>query len=263
MPNFPAVKDSDGIIGLDFHSVTLPPLPMCPHPYVGALMLWTTPQFPTYASGQVFIHNKPACTVGAMGYSFHFPMGAPAPAFTNLMTYWRHHLIQVPKTLGLAALTLFANMAIAGFAQFLPAGSSAAGFMKDVTGIDTTSRETKWKSIKDSFKTYSKWQTWVQLLLPPLPYPGSQGSCSLGSPNVTINGANMAFVCPLAASSCSEIPIAPNAMPLAFTNVRVGVSFEALLRAIAVHVVKGAIHAGISKAVSSPKKEAGDSSCSG
>jgi hypothetical protein len=230
---------------------------------MGGLMLWATPQFPSYSGGQVFINSVPACTVGAMGYSVHIPMGLPAPpTFTNLLTYWRHHLIQVPKVLGLAALTLFANMAIAGFAQFLPQGSSAAGFMKDVTGMDTTSRQTKWNSFKASFQSYTRWQTWVQLLLPPLPYPGGQASTAVGSPNVTVNGGNLAFVCPLVAASCSEIPVVPNAMTLGYSNVRVGVTFGALLRAIAVQAAKNAVNTAVQKGVEGAKS-AGKSSCSG
>lgn len=266
MPNFPAAKMSDAIIGLDFHTVLSPvavPIPMVPHPYLGGLMLWATPQFPSYSSGQVFINNMPACGVGAMGYSVHIPMGLPAPpTFTNLLSYWRHHLIQVPKVLGLAMLTILANMAIAGFAQFLPQDSALGGFMKDVTGIDTTSRQTKWQSIKGSFASYIRWQTWVQLLLPPLPYPGGQGSTAVGSPNVTVNGAPLAFVCPLVAASCSEIPIVPNAMTLGYSNVRVGVSFAALLRAIAVQAAKSAVQTAVKKGVEGAQS-AGKSSCSG
>jgi hypothetical protein len=265
MPNFPAAKMSDSIIGLDFHTVLSPvavPIPLVPHPYLGGLMLWATPAFPSYSTGQVLINGMPACGVGAMGYAVHIPMGLPAPpGFTNLLSYWRHHLIQVPKVLGLAMLTLFANMAIAGFAQFLPQGSASAGFMKDVTGIDTTSRQSKWESIKGNFQSYTRWQTWVQLLLPPLPYPGGQGSTAVGSPNVTVNGAPLAFaICPLVAASCSEIPIVPNAMTLGFSNVRVGVSFAALLRAIAVQAAKNAVNTAVQKAVAGAQN-AGKDNC--
>ena len=30
--------------------------------------------------------------------------------------------------------------------------------------------------------------------MPPLPYPGAQGSVAVGSPNVTVNGGALAFI---------------------------------------------------------------------
>jgi hypothetical protein len=268
MPNFPATKLMDGVLGLDFHTVLTPiPIPMTPHPYFGMIFLWWTPAFPTFPKGIVLINGVPACGVGAMGYSAHIPMGLPAPpTFTNLLSYWRHHLMQVPKVLGLAMLTILANIAIAGFAQFLPKDSATSGFMKDVTGMDTSTRKSKWESIKASFESYTRWQTWVQLLLPPLPYPGSQGSCAVGSPNVTVNGAPMAFsLAPLVAASCTDSPfqIVPNGIILGFTNVRVGVSFGALLRAIAVQSAKNAVQAAVKRGVEGPKKSVGATSCTG
>ena len=134
MPLFPAAKLMDPIIGLDFHTVIegVVPVPMVPHPYMGAIFLWNTPQFPSFKSGLVLINGMPACTVGAMGYSVHIPMGLPAPpTFTNLLSYWRHHLVQVPKFLILMLLTTLANIAIAGIAALIPKPTSADGFLKD------------------------------------------------------------------------------------------------------------------------------------
>jgi hypothetical protein len=247
MPLFPAAKLMDNVIGVDFHTTMVPPspipVPMLPHPYFGVLMLWSTPQFPVFSGGMVLINSMPACTVGAMGYSVHIPQLLPAPpTFTNLLSYWRHHLVQVPKALVLVALTLMANIAIAGIASIIiPSGSGSAAFMKQVTGIDASSRESAWESIKGSFDSYRKWQTWVHLLLPPLPYPGSQGSTSMGSPNVTVNGGPLAFSCPLVGASCSEIPFVPNANVLGFSNVMVGVSLSAF--------IAHALQIGISAAV--------------
>lgn len=241
----------DPIIGLDFHTVIIPPapapIPMVPHPYLGTVFLWNTPQFPAFSGGLVLINGMPACTVGAMGYTAHIPMGLPAPpTFTNLMSYWRHHLVQVPKALVLMLLTTVANIAIAGIASLIPKPASADGFLKDVTGIDTSSRASTWETVKGSFSSFTKWPTWVHLLLPPVPFPGGQGSTSVGSPNVTVNGGPLAFTAPLVAASCSEIPVVPNAATLGFSNVMVGVSVAALVQGIAVH----AAQAGIAHAVS-------------
>jgi hypothetical protein len=116
-----------------------------------------------------------------------------------------------------------------------------------VTGIDTSSKATTWSTIQGSFAAFTKWQTWVKLLMPPIPYPGAQGSVAIGSPNVTVNGGPLAFVAPLMATSCSDIPIVPNAMTLGFSNVMVGVTFAAMLRGIAVNAAQGAVSLGVQK----------------
>src|SRR5258706_11150606 len=106
MPNFPVAKLMDSVIvGMDFHTVFIPPapspIPWTPHVYTGRLLLWNTPQFPAFSGGIVLVNGIPACTVGAMGYGLHAPMFVPAPpTFTNLLSYWRHHLINIPKALG-------------------------------------------------------------------------------------------------------------------------------------------------------------------
>jgi hypothetical protein len=72
----------------------------------------------------------------------------------------------------------------------------------------------------------------------------------VGSPNVTVNGGPLAFVAPLVATSCSDIPIVPNAMTLGFSNVMVGVSFADMARAIAVNAAQGAVGVGVGKVAS-------------
>lgn len=269
MPLFPAAKLMDTVVGpgLDFHTVIIPPapapIPLTPHAYLGALMLWTTPQFPVFKSGIVMINGAPACAVGAMGYGAHVPMFVPVPPpATNLTSYFRHHLTNVPKMLGLMLLTTFANIAIGALAFAIPksnkVGAASADFMKDVTGVD--SRKSGWAAIKGSFESYTKWSTWVMLFLPPLPYPAGQGSSAVGSPKVTVNGGPLAFSGPLIAASCSDLPFIPNSNIVGFSNVLVGVSMSDLIRGIAVHSAQ----AGVSYAVAKPfqPKQAGANQCS-
>lgn len=240
MPLWPASKLMDTVIGVDVHAVT--PIPGIPvHPYFGPVYLWHSPKFPMC---NVLINGLPACSVGAMGYFFHVPQGVPVMP-PNIPSYWKRYLTNVPMALGLMALTILANIAIAAIAAMIPKPPSAEGFIKDVTGIDTSSRAATWESIKASFAAFSKWQTWVKLLIPPIPYPGAQGSTAIGSPNVTVNGGNLAFVAPLMATSCSDIPFVPNAMTLGFSNVLVGVTFSAMLRGLAVNAAQGAVSAGV------------------
>ena len=97
---------------------------MIPHPYFGPILLWFTPTFPKV---DVFINSMPAVSVGAMGMFAHIPMGLPAPpGFPNLLSYWKRHIINVPKALGLVLLTLFANLAISAIASGLSFPSIAA-----------------------------------------------------------------------------------------------------------------------------------------
>ncbi|MEJ8845042.1 PAAR domain-containing protein [Variovorax rhizosphaerae] len=248
---FPAAKMNDMVIGLDFHAVIIPPvvapIPMVPHPYFGPIYLWMTPTFPTC---NVLINGQPAVTAGGMGYYVHIPMGLPAPPSVLNLAYWTRYLTNIPKSLMLVALTLLANLAISGISSMFVKPDSATGqFVKDVTGVDTSSWSGVWDTIKGSFAAYTKWQTWVKLLMPPVPYPGGQGSAAIGSPSVTVNGGPLGFVCPLMATSCSDLPIVPNAATVGFSNVMVGVSLGAMVRALAVNAAQGAVSAGVSKGV--------------
>jgi hypothetical protein len=252
MPLFPAAKFMDTIVGVDFHTVVIPPappIPLMPHPYSGPIYLWSDPTFP---KASVFINGMPACSVGAMGYFAHIPQGAPVgPSCTN-SPYWKRYLTNVAMGLVLMTLTTLANIAIAAIASFLPKtkSGSAERFIADVTGIQSFTYQGVWNMVKGQFDAFTKWPTWVKLLMPPLPYPGAQGSTAVGSPNVTVNGGPLAFVAPLVATSCSEIPVVPNAMTLGFSNVMVGVSFSDLLRGIAVSTAQAGVSYGAGKVAS-------------
>jgi hypothetical protein len=84
--------------------------------------------------------------------------------------------------------------------------------------------------------------------MPPIPYPGGQGAAAIGSPNVTVNGGPLAFAAPLMATSCSDLPIVPNAATIGFSNVMVGVSIADMVRALAVNAAQAAVSAGVGKA---------------
>src|SRR4029450_3133590 len=138
------------------------------------------------------------------------------------------------------ALTMLANLAIAGISSlFVKPGSETGKFIKDVTGVDTSSWDGVWGTIKGNLATYTQWSTWIKLLMPPIPYPGGQGSSAIGSPNVQVNGGALGFVAPLMGTSCTDLIIVPNAMPIAFSNVLVGVSLGDMIRAIAVNAAQG------------------------
>ena len=243
MPLFPAAKMLNGIIGIDVHAVAGVPV----HPYVGMIFLWMTPQFPKM---DVFINGMPACAVGGTGYSVHIPQGAPVPPTPTNVGYWKRYLINIPMVLVLLALTLCADMAIAFISSLIPKPKWAEDFLKDVTGIDTSQEGAYWEVVKGNVQWFSQWQIWVQLLMPPLPFPGAQGSMAVGSPNVQVNGGALAFcLVPLCATSCSDIPIVPNAMALGFSNVMVGVSIGDLVRGIAIYTAQAAVVHGLHKAV--------------
>jgi len=246
MPLFPAAKLGCMVIGVDMHAVVpAPPLPGIPiHPYVGSVFLWTTPTFPKM---DVLINGIPACCVGAMGYSAHIPQGAPVPQTPTNATYWSRYLTNIVMNLTLAGLTIFANITIALIAAMIPKPKAAEDFIKDLTGIDTTDTITTLNTIQSTFAAYTKWQTWAKLLMPPIPYPGAQGSVSVGSPNVSANGGALAFGCGFVGTSCSDIPVVPNANVIDFGNVMVGVSVEALVRAIAISAIQNAMQYGMQK----------------
>jgi len=245
MPLWPAAKLMDMVVGIDVHAVA--PIPGIPvHPYFGAMFLWHSPKFPM---SDVFINGVPALCVGAMGYSAHIPQGVPVPPTPMNTPYWKRYLTNIPMALALMTLTTTANIAIAMISAFIPKPPAAESFIRDVTGINTSTTATTLTTIKASFAAFTKWQTWVKLLLPPMPYPVAQGSAAVGSPTVTVNGAPLAFCAPLMATSCSDIPVVPNAATLGFGNVLVGVSFADLVRGLAVSVTQSAIRYGVQRGV--------------
>src|SRR5262249_10582473 len=105
-----------------------------------------------------------------------------------------------------------------------------------------------WESVKGNLGSLTKFSTWVKLLMPPIPYPGAQGSTAVGSPNVTVNGGPLAFVAPLVATSCSDTPIVPHAMTLGSGNVTVGGAWQQLVRGIAVSAARSAVWFAAGKA---------------
>lgn len=255
MPLFPATKLMDTVIGVDVHAVT--PVPGIPvHPYVGPIYLWCDPAFP---KSNVLINGMPAMTVGSMGYFAHIPQGVPVNP-PNL-PYWKRYLSNVAMGTVLMGLTTLANIAIAGISALVPKPPEAEAFLKDVTGIDTSSKAMTWESVKATFAVFTQWPIWVRLLMPPLPYPGAQGSVAVGSPSVTVNGGPLGFVAPLVATSCSDIPVVPNAMTLGFSNVLVGVSFAELLRGIAVSTAQNAVADGVGIGVNRARRRANPTLC--
>ena len=262
---FPASKMGDMVIGIDLHTIIIPPapspIPMIPHPYFGSIFLWLTPAF---GKVNTLINGMPAATAGAMGYSMHIPQGLPAPPTMLNFAYWRRYILNIPKNLMLVALTLMANLAIAGISSlFVKPDGPTGRFIKEVTGVDTESWSGVWGAIKASFSAYTQWATWIKFLMPPVPYPGGQGSAAIGSPNVTVNGGPLAFVAPLMATSCSDLPIVPNGATVGFSNVLVGVSMSALVRAVAVHAAQGAVSAGVAAGVDRLGRQGGNHPCSG
>jgi hypothetical protein len=242
---WPAAKLMDMVIGIDVHAVA--PIPGIPvHPYFGPVYLWHTPKFPM---ADVLINGMPALSVGAMGYFAHIPQGVPVPPTPTNAPYWKRYLTNVAMAGVLLMLTTLANIAIAAIAALIPKPKSAESFIKDVTGIDTSTTASTWATIQASFGAFTKWQTWVKLLMPPLPYPGAQGSTAVGSPNVTVNGGPLAFCAPLMGTSCSDIPVVPNAAVIGFSNVMVGVTFAQMMRGLAVSMAKAAITTGIQKGI--------------
>jgi hypothetical protein len=253
MPNFPAVTMGTMVVGLDIHAQVVPPAPPVPvpTPFSGPIILWMTPTFPM---ANVLINSKPACATGSVGYSVHVPVGAPVNP-TNA-GYWKRYLSNAAMGLVLAGLTTFANMAIAAISALIPKPKFAEDFIKEVTGIDTSDSQKFLETCKASFQSYTQWQTWAKLLMPPIPFPGANGSAAVGSPNVTVNGGPLAFVAPLVATSCSDIPVVPNAATLGFSNVMVGVSMGALIKGIAVSAAQNAVQAGLGKGADKAKDKA-------
>ena len=242
MQMWPAVKLMDCVVGIDVHAVAPDPgIPI--HPYFGPIFLWNSPKFPS--SNSVLLNGMPACSLGAMGYFAHMPQGKPtAPSMLNL-AYWKRYLTNVPMAVTLLSMSVLANVTIAGIAALIPKPKSAEGFLREVTGINTSSNAATWKSIKSNLAIFTKWKTWVKLFIPPLPYPGAQGSIAVASPNVSLNGGPIAIAAPLVAASCSDIPFVPNATVIGFSNIMVGLDLNSAARGVVGGMMQGMVSGGV------------------
>ena len=194
---FPAVKTTDMVMGVDFHTVLI----VVPRADDAASLLRRhLPVDDAGLSEDQHADQQDACRAPPARWATRCTSrwATPTPPTMLNMGYWRRHLLNVPKALMLVALTLLANLAISGIASLFVKPDSATGkFVKDVTGVDTSSWGGVWDTVKGSFSAYTQWSTWIKLLMPPVPFPGSQGSSAIGSPNVTVNGGALGFVAPL------------------------------------------------------------------
>jgi len=137
----------------------------------------------------VLINGMPACAAGAMGYSVHIPQGIPTPPSMLNQAYWRRHLLNIPKQLMLVALTLLAIIAIAGISSLFVKPDSAAGrFIKDATGVDSSSHG--YYGITDGDADVQGHRSGSSVD----PFQGSQGAChGVGVPSTP--GEHVARAC--------------------------------------------------------------------
>ena len=223
MPLFPACTTGNTmLIGVDAHSTAIPPVPLNPHPFIGVLMLWTSPKFPM---SNVMINGSPACCSGAKGYSVHIPQGTwvDIPKVTFKVWYITNLI-----TVGFVTLfTIAANIMI----------GIVKGLAASLTDPKVSASKQVWENITGVFQPFTQWQTWAQMLIPPMPLPCAEGNAAIGSPTVSVNGGSMALGVPLGGASCSEIPIVPNATVLAFSNVQVGMTFAELASAFITNAI--------------------------
>ncbi len=226
MPLFPACTTGNTmLIGIDAHSTAIPPVPLNPHPFIGVLMLWTSPKFPMT---NVMIAGSPACCSGAKGYSIHIPQGT-----------W----VDIPKVT--FKVWYITNLITVAFATlFTIAASIMIGIVKglaaSLTDPKVSASKQVWDNVTSVFQPFTQWQTWAQMLIPPMPLPGAEGNVAIGSPTVSVSGGSMALGIPLGGASCSEIPIVPNASVIAFSHVMVGMTFAELLEAFVTNAITGA-----------------------
>jgi len=229
---FPAAKFCDTIVGVDAHTTLVPappapapiPAPMVPHPYVGAVFLWNSPLFP---AANVFINGMPAVTVGAKSISFHFPT-PPGVWWLRPPTCFMKWFLTHVGTIALS--TVFSTLTAAAGAML---GIGVPNTRQAASEIDPPLKNPDfWTAIQGALPQMN-WMSIFRMVLPPVVLPVAEADISLGSPTVTVNGAPLAFIGPLTAGSCSDLPIIPNANTIGFSNVMVGLTLKELLMQIA------------------------------
>ena len=223
---------------MDVHAQVIPPAPPVPvpAPYAGSIFMWTSPKFPM---ANVLINSKPACTVGAMGYSVHIP-GRPRASHEY------HVLDALPHPRGHGTdprrphhLRQYGHRRLCR--PLIPKPPAAADFIKDVTGIDSSSTMSFMTTASASFASFTQWQTWAELphaapALPGLPGldGGGQPQCHRQRRRPGLRGASGGDI-------VQRYPGGADAATLGFSNVMVGVSIGAPIKGIAVSAAQNAM----------------------
>jgi uncharacterized Zn-binding protein involved in type VI secretion len=244
---FPAAKLGDTIMGLDFHTTTqtiVPPVPcpFFPHPFVGSIMLWHSPDWPM---ANVFVSGIPVATVGAKSISAHIPLPPPAVPTPPPQITMKWYLTNLATVALSSVFSLILSLIGSATGTAVPTARCP-----DSELPQSVTNKSAWQTITSGLGM-SSWLQIFQKLLPPVVFPIAEANCSIGSPTVTVNGAPMAMVGPLFACSCTQPPtsLAPNAAVMGFSTVMVGLTFTELITQLFWNSANAAASWGASAAV--------------
>ena len=231
----PAGKMLDMILGFDVHGPTAPspsppfvPLPLVPMPFVGPVILDIKPT--------VLINFMPAAGSGATSISFHIP---PLPWPWLPITY-----AGLLKSAMMAVVTAPLSAAISAAA----AGVGAIVANAVVPSAATSVSDAFWEPLKAMPAKFTTATGWIGMLAAAMPLPVANGQTTIASPTVQVDGAPLSLAMPMGGNSCSNIPIAPNASVLGFSNVMTGMSLSQLMSIMIKNAVQKGVEHGLNKA---------------
>lgn len=250
---FPAAKMLDMILGMDLHGPTLPapipppagplpPLPAVPMPFAGPIILSVQPT--------VLVNFMPAAGSGALSVSFHMP---PLPWPWAPITYGA---ILKGAIMALVTAPFMALLELARGQLSALAGSSTSpvlknGFVQGFLGKppDGGGQGGSDITVGRFFPMFGSPQAFLGFLASAMPLPVANAQATIASPTVSAADSPMALAMPMGGNSCSNIPVAPNAAVLGFSNVLTGMSLSQLLGVMAWNAVNAAAQHGLNKGV--------------
>lgn len=247
----PAAKMLDMLLGFDLHGPTLPapvaptplpPLPAVPMPFSGPILLSVQPT--------VLVNFMPAAGSGALSVSFHMPplpwpwapitygailkgaiMALVTAPFMAMLEMARG---QLSALAGASSSPMLKNGFVQGFLGNPPGGGGQGG--SDIT-------------VGRFFPMFGSPQAFLGFLAQAMPLPVANGQATIASPTVSACDTPMALAMPMGGNTCSNIPVAPNAAVLGFSNVMTGMSLSQLLGVMAWNAVNQAAQYGLNKGV--------------
>ncbi len=243
---FQCTKSLDVIMGLDFHGAlptppAIPaPFPMMPHGFINPIMIDT--------KGTVLINGTPAAGAGATAVGCHMPPSLPLPWTPMPITF--RGLITAAIVAGFLPAIIAAGSMVAGLLGSL-VGSATPESVLLAGADDAGGAAERW--FMRAFPMFQSFGAFMGMLAGLLPYPIANGSITIGSPNVLAEDTPMSMGTMPFCNTCSDLPIVPNAMVIASSNVMVGIDLAAVVEQLAWAAVFGAAGHALGKGLAGKK----------
>ncbi len=243
MFTFQTTKHLDVIMGMDFHNAlptppAIPaPFPMMPHGFINPILI--------DVKNTVLVNGTPVAGAGATAVGCHMPPSLPAPWTPMPITF--RGLITAAIVAGFLPAIIAAGSMVAGILGSLVSGANPKSVL--LAGADDAGTAAE-RWFMRAFPMFQSYGAFLGMLAGLLPYPIANGSITIGVPNVLAEDTPMSMGTMPFCNSCSDLPIVPNGMVIASSNVMVGIDLMAIVEQLAWAAAFGAAGMAVGKGIS-------------